>query len=167
MRNLARKRAPEHPYLAVHWQMETINPKLLCDCAHTLVDVLIRMLHDESLSMNITTIWFASDYPYPIVIQDGSQHQPAVTAKSGAFKGCEIIHEAIDILRSAFDKEGDLNGWKLTDFIRTTKTEPKWRAICYKIWGLWVSWIKVSVPMQVVRQWVKSVRSKVYCPALP
>lgn len=59
MRNLARKRAPEHPYLAVHWQMETINPKLLCDCAHTLVDVLIRMLHDESLSMNITTIWFA------------------------------------------------------------------------------------------------------------
>jgi hypothetical protein len=124
MRDLAKKRAPEQPYLAVHWEMDTIDPKLLPDCAHALVDVLASLLRDESLSTNITTVWFASDYPYPIVTQNRSQRRPAAIAKSGTFKDFEIMHEeAIEILRSAFDKQGELNGWKLTDFIGTNEDE--------------------------------------------
>ncbi|KIM40787.1 hypothetical protein M413DRAFT_72897, partial [Hebeloma cylindrosporum] len=108
----------------VHWQMEIKDPKWVHDCALVLVDVLASMLHDESLSKNITAQWFASDYPYPIVTQNRPQRRSAVLAKSGTFKEFGIRHEeAIDILRSAFDKQGDLSGWRLTDFIGTNEDE--------------------------------------------
>ncbi|KAF8173914.1 hypothetical protein BJ912DRAFT_931774 [Pholiota molesta] len=90
------------PYLAVQWRMETSSPELLEDCAHALVDVLSRLLRDFALAENITTVWFASDYPYPVVQHSSSQRRPAVIAKSGTFRDFGVRHEeAIDILRKA------------------------------------------------------------------
>jgi hypothetical protein len=67
MSDLVNNYGPKRPYVVVHWWMEVVDPELLYDCVHALVDVLARMLHDESLSKNLTTVWFPSDYPYPIV----------------------------------------------------------------------------------------------------
>lgn len=63
------------------------------------VDVLATMLRDEFLSTNITIVWFASDYPHPIVTQNRSQRRPAVIVKSGTLRDFEIRHkEATEIL---------------------------------------------------------------------
>ena len=113
---LARQLAPSHDYLAVHWRMETIDPSVLVDCAHALVDLLVRLLHDELIAHNVTTVWFASDYPYPIARRTKTQPRPALEAKSGTFREFEIRHEeAIQVLRMAFEEGGELDGWKVTD----------------------------------------------------
>ncbi|KAF8972309.1 hypothetical protein BDZ97DRAFT_1913522 [Flammula alnicola] len=118
MHDLATRHTPKDPYLAVQWRMETVDPEVLNDCAHALVDVLSRILHDSALAANITTVWFAGDYPYPIVKRVASQRRPAVVAKSGTFRDFEIRHEeAIQILQNAFDKQGELSAWRLTDFV--------------------------------------------------
>jgi hypothetical protein len=47
-----------------------------------------------------------------------------LVAKS-ASKDVEIRHEEpIDILQSAFDKQGDLDRWKSTDFVGTGENNP-------------------------------------------
>ena len=114
--SLARQLAPSTDYLAVHWRMETIDPSVLVDCAHALVDLLVRLLHDELIAHNVTTVWFASDYPYPIARRTKTQPRPALEAKSGTFKEFEIRHEeAVQVLRMAFEEGGELDGWKVTD----------------------------------------------------
>lgn len=113
---LARQLAPPTVYLVVHWRMETIDPSVLADCGHALVDLLVRLLHDESISNDITTVWFASDYPYPIAPRTKTQPRLALEAKSGTFKEFEVRHEeAVQVLRKAFEEGGELERWKLTD----------------------------------------------------
>ncbi len=58
MHDLAVKYAPKEPYLVVQWRMESVDPELLEDCAHSLVDVLSRLLHDSVLAANVTSVWF-------------------------------------------------------------------------------------------------------------
>ena len=112
--DLATQLAPAGHYLAIQWRMETVDPGLLAGCAHALIDVLGRLLHDESLARNTSTVWFASDYPYPIMRR--SKTDPTLMAKSGTFRDFEIRHEeSVDTLRNAFDKDGELDKWKLTD----------------------------------------------------
>ncbi|EAU83290.2 hypothetical protein CC1G_10731 [Coprinopsis cinerea okayama7 len=100
-------------YLAIHWRMETVDPEALKSCAHSLVDVLSDMLHDvRHLAKDVGTVWFASDYPHPLVRDEGT----GVTAKSGTFRNFNEHHdEAIAIFRSAFDGGGELAGWRLMD----------------------------------------------------
>ncbi|KJA19811.1 hypothetical protein HYPSUDRAFT_143193 [Hypholoma sublateritium FD-334 SS-4] len=117
MHNLAVKYAPKEPYLVVQWRMESVDPELLEDCAHSLVDVLSRLLHDSVLAANVTSVWFASDYPYPVAKHGPSQRRPELIAKSGTFRDFDTQHEdAVEILRSAFNKQGELGDWMLTDF---------------------------------------------------
>lgn len=113
---LARQLAPSNAYLAVHWRMETIDPSALVGCAHALVDLLVRLLHEELIAHNITTVWFASDYPYPIARRTKTRPRPPIEAKSGTFREFEIRHEeAVQVLRLAFDEGGELDRWKVTD----------------------------------------------------
>ncbi|KAF4613570.1 hypothetical protein D9613_007393 [Agrocybe pediades] len=113
--------APPTPYLAVHWRMETVDVAVLQECAHALVDVLSRMLHDHSLSENISTVWFAGDYPYPMARQTESRLRTSRITKSGTFKDFDVLHEeVIETLRKAFDQDGELSKWKLTDFVEAT-----------------------------------------------
>lgn len=124
MHDLAVKYAPKVPYLVVQWRMESVDPELLEDCAHSLVDVLSRLLHDSVLAANVTSVWFASDYPYPIVKHNSSQRRPELIAKSGTFRDFDIRHEdAVEILRGAFNKQGELGSWVLTDFAEVIATE--------------------------------------------
>ena len=116
LQELAYLYAPAGPYLVVQWRMETVDSKVLDNCAHALVDLLVRLLYDETLATNISAVWFASDYPYPIARRTKLQPRPALVAKSGTFKNFEIRHEkAIDVLRNAFDGQSELARWKLTD----------------------------------------------------
>ncbi len=67
---------------------------------------------------------FASDYPYPIVKHNSSQRRPELIAKSGTFRDFDIRHEdAVEILRGAFNKQGELGSWVLTDFAEVIATE--------------------------------------------
>ncbi|PPQ79988.1 hypothetical protein CVT25_003048 [Psilocybe cyanescens] len=127
MHSLARRYAPKSPYLVIQWRMETVDLHLLHECAHALVDVLARILHDPALAENITTVWFASDYPYPVGSRSRSgARPPAVAAKSGTFRDFEVLHEeAVDILRKAFNEQGELRDWKLTDFIESVELDLK------------------------------------------
>ncbi|PPR06701.1 hypothetical protein CVT26_001366 [Gymnopilus dilepis] len=125
MHELAKRYAPKDPYLAIHWRMETVDPETLQECAHALVDVLTRLLHDDTLAENLTTIWFASDYPYPIARRTAKNKRPAVAAKSGTFRDFDIRHEeAVEVIRSAFDQNSELEGWRLTDFAEAIEDAP-------------------------------------------
>lgn len=116
MVDIANQLAPDDQYLVVHWRMETIDPDILEDCAMALVDVLKRLLHNEGRVANVSTVWFASDYPYPIAKRTTTLFRPALVAKSGTFRDFEIRHEeAVDILRKSFDQDNEFDGWKLTD----------------------------------------------------
>jgi len=124
MVDIANQLAPTNPYLVVHWRMETIDPAVLADCVTALVDVLSSLLHDESVAHNVSTVWFASDYPYPIARRTDTQPRPALVAKSGTFRDFEIRHEeAVEILRKAFDQHNDLEGWKLTDIAEALENQ--------------------------------------------
>ncbi|KAF9534023.1 hypothetical protein CPB83DRAFT_805086 [Crepidotus variabilis] len=144
---LAKKLAPSEPYLAVHWRMETVqvwdkmrdvaldisrgvnldfedDRSILNDCAYGLVDVIARTMeqydreaHDQFNNKQIRTVWFASDYPYPIARTTKSmQRPPAVKAKSSTFRSFSIEHErAVDIVRRAFEGGGDLEGRSIED----------------------------------------------------
>ena len=121
MYELAERYASSNAYLVVHWRMETVDVAVLQECALALVDVLSQMLHDKTLAWNITTVWFASDYPYPIARRTPSGQRTHMIAKSGTFKDFQIRHEeAIETLREAFDEQGELERWKLTDFKEST-----------------------------------------------
>ena len=124
--NLARQLAPSSPYLVVHWRMETVDPSMLSECAHALVDLLARLLHDESTALNISTVWFASDYPYPIAGRTRTQPRLAPGEKSGTFRDFEIRHEkAVQVLRTAFEDGGELARWQVTDISEATESIDK------------------------------------------
>jgi len=107
----------------VHWRMETVDPGVLIGCADALVDLLVRLLQDESISLNVTTVWFASDYPYPIARRTKVQPRPALEAKSGTFREFEARHEeAVQVLRKAFEEDGELDRWKVTDISEAMKS---------------------------------------------
>lgn len=126
MHNLVAKYAPKAPYLAVQWRMESVDSEMLEDCAHALVDVLSHLLYDSVLAENISSVWFASDYPYPIASHGSSQRPPGLISKSGTFKDFGAHHEeAIEILRNAFSKQGELSSWGLTDFAEAAAGQKK------------------------------------------
>lgn len=113
-------------YLVIHWRMETVPPNILARCANSLVRTLVGLLQaqdvgDDAASNYFTkTVWFASDYPYPISRPLPSntnryQTQRDGGSKSGTFRGVGRQHEeAIEILRCAFDEGGALEGKKIT-----------------------------------------------------
>lgn len=110
--SMATKLGPKTPYLVIHWRMETVPPEDLPDCAESLVESLSELLNDRSIAHDVRTVWFASDYPYPI-----SRGSAERVAKSGTFKDLkEEHHEAVDILRSAFERGGILAEWHITGF---------------------------------------------------
>ncbi|KAF6765821.1 hypothetical protein DFP72DRAFT_954192 [Ephemerocybe angulata] len=126
LRRLATELAPSTPYVAIHWRMETVDPDLLEDCAHALVDVLSNLLHDIGhLGRDIQEVWFASDYPHSISPSSGSAKAGQI-AKSGTFKTFGPQHEsAVGILTAAFDEAGggDLAHWRLVDIGASLQTQ--------------------------------------------
>ncbi|KAF5327721.1 hypothetical protein D9619_003983 [Psilocybe cf. subviscida] len=124
MHEIADRYAPSSDFLVVQWRMETVDPNLLDACAHSLVDVLHGILHDPALSSNITTVWFASDYPRSVVKNRKFHQHLGTVAKSGTFKDFDTRHEvAVDILRVAFEDGGDLSAWRLTDLIEAAEED--------------------------------------------
>ncbi|KAH8092623.1 hypothetical protein BXZ70DRAFT_909411 [Cristinia sonorae] len=133
---------PHAPFLAVHWRMETVAPAMMPDCAEALVDTLATLLVDPTLGEDVKTVWFASDFPWPVssgsgsgaaaleeVSMDFSSDEDAlqqqgkkknmdvsVTARrSNTFRTVAREHvEAIEIVKAAFRSGGSLDGWKLT-----------------------------------------------------
>lgn len=102
-----------HPYLAVHWRMETVEPVLLPDCAEALVDSLSMLLADPTLGDGIKTVWLATDVPWTSKGADALLRAPV--ERSNTFKAFTKEHfEAIEIVKAAFVEEGPLEGWKLT-----------------------------------------------------
>lgn len=132
LRSLSRRLIkPRAPYLAVHWRMETVSPALLPDCAEALVDTLSTLLSDPNLAAEIKTIWFASDFPWPVssnaaaaaspdLNTDGDPRQESMQIASSArrsntFRSVSHEHiEAIRIFTSAFRTGGPLENWRLT-----------------------------------------------------
>ncbi|TCD62483.1 hypothetical protein EIP91_006804 [Steccherinum ochraceum] len=130
---------PYQPYVAVHWRMESIPASMLPDCAEALVDTLTTLLSDPTLGAEVKTVWFASDFPWPVsssVSQEvpfiGEEAQPQdpedqqqpqqnvmeitpSARRSNTFRNVSHEHvEAIGIVRAAFRTGGALEGLKLT-----------------------------------------------------
>jgi hypothetical protein len=109
--------APLKPngYLVVHWRMETVPPDVLSSCAEALISILTGLLQGQG-DETIKTVWFASDYPYPV--SHPSHHRSTQKdggSKSGTFRAVGPQHEeAIDILRNAFNEGGPLEGRRIT-----------------------------------------------------
>ncbi|EPQ52510.1 hypothetical protein GLOTRDRAFT_46705 [Gloeophyllum trabeum ATCC 11539] len=109
---------PIHPYLAIHWRLESVPLASLPQCAVTLVDKLAEILSTSSngtaSSRNeIKTVWLATDYPYPVSSSGGFQES---RRRSGTLKSIAPEHvEAISVLKDAFRRGGKLHGWYLTD----------------------------------------------------
>ncbi|KAI0081017.1 hypothetical protein K474DRAFT_1657201 [Panus rudis PR-1116 ss-1] len=132
LHTLARRLLPSNrKYIAVHWRMETVSPALLPDCAEALVDTLFTLLSDPTLAAGINTVWFASDFPWPVSSsaaedgdaldtdtngdQQGLMQIETSARRSNTFRSVSKGHiEAIGILKSAFRKGGPLDGWRLT-----------------------------------------------------
>ncbi|KAF7793721.1 hypothetical protein EIP86_004837 [Pleurotus ostreatoroseus] len=102
---------PYEPYVAVHWRMETVPPALLPDCAEALIDTLSVLLADPTLSQDIRSVWLATDLPWT----GSADSSLAPAQRSNTFRNVTSQHtEAVEIVRSAFDGDGPLSGWKLT-----------------------------------------------------
>ncbi|THV07495.1 hypothetical protein K435DRAFT_911249 [Dendrothele bispora CBS 962.96] len=115
---LAQHLGPSDPYLAIHWRMENVPPESLPDCAHSLVHMLSSTLQNPALSAGIQTIWFASDYPYPVsdFFSSSIDSSSPPDFKSSTFRDFGPKHiEAIQILLDAFQVGGELSKWKITD----------------------------------------------------
>ncbi|KAF5368423.1 hypothetical protein D9758_002219 [Tetrapyrgos nigripes] len=119
---LAKRLSPPHPYLTIHWRMESVAAEVLPDCAYSLVHMLSDILHNPALSEGIQTVWFASDFPFPLAhftetpssLVRGSMSAP--TSKSSTFRDFGAKHsEAVQILLDAFRLGGELENWKITD----------------------------------------------------
>ena len=112
---LAEKLTAMHqPYIAVHWRMETVVPTLLPDCAEALVDTLSILLADPTLGAGVRSIWLATDLPWPSSPSD-PMHVKTPVQRSNTFRNVTDEHiEALEILKTAFEPEGALEGWKLT-----------------------------------------------------
>ncbi|KAF7972415.1 hypothetical protein HWV62_17968 [Athelia sp. TMB] len=131
----------DNDYLVIHWRMETVPPEDLPLCAEKLVDTLVGLLHPRDHlapenepvdtdadwsreeqgpgelpaqdNSTIRTVWFASDYPYPVT--SSATEFEDLPRKSGTFRNLTPEHvSAIAILRSAFLPDGPLQDTKLT-----------------------------------------------------
>lgn len=131
---------PYQPYVAVHWRMESIPANMLPACAEALVDTLTTLLSDPTLGAEIRTVWFASDFPWPVSSsvsqevsyigeevpleedrEDQQQTQQNVmeitpsARRSNTFRNVSHEHvEAIGIVKAAFRPGGALEALKLT-----------------------------------------------------
>ncbi|KAJ4473204.1 hypothetical protein C8R41DRAFT_849266 [Lentinula lateritia] len=113
--------SPSSPYLTIHWRMESVSPDVLPDCAHDLVDTISNLLHSPHLSEGIQKVWFAGDYPVPLVehlypTSDWAQTRATLQNKSGTFRDFGERHmEAVNILVDAFREGAELDRWTITD----------------------------------------------------
>ncbi|KAJ4477515.1 hypothetical protein J3R30DRAFT_228995 [Lentinula aciculospora] len=113
--------SPSSPYLMIHWRMESVSPDVLPNCAHDLVDTISNLLHTPNLGEGIQKVWFAGDYPVPIVnhlypSSDQAQIPTRIQNKSGTFRDFGEKHtEAVDILVGAFREGAELKRWYITD----------------------------------------------------
>ncbi|KAJ3740634.1 hypothetical protein DFH05DRAFT_1452471 [Lentinula detonsa] len=109
------------PYVMIHWRMESVSPDILPDCAHDLVDTISNLLHTSVLGEGIQKVWFAGDYPVPIVnhlypSSDRASVPTIIQKKSGTFRDFGEKHrETVDILVDAFREGAELDRWVLTD----------------------------------------------------
>ncbi|CAG8542750.1 8785_t:CDS:2 [Paraglomus brasilianum] len=55
-----------HPYIGIHWRMETANPEKLVNCSIQLIEYIQRIKEEKG----IRNIYFATDYP----IDGGDTH---------------------------------------------------------------------------------------------
>ncbi|KAJ3997060.1 hypothetical protein F5050DRAFT_1570168 [Lentinula boryana] len=105
----------------IHWRMESVSPDILPDCAHDLVDTISNLLHTSVLGEGIQKVWFAGDYPVPIVNHlYPSSDRPSIPTiiqnKSGTFRDFGEKHrETVDVLVDAFREGAEQNRWALTD----------------------------------------------------
>jgi hypothetical protein len=114
-------------YLVIHWRMETVPPEVLPKCAQSLVNTIADLFRPQELGemAAIKTVWFASDYPYPIsrsLPPNANQYltQQDGGSKSGTFRDVGFQHaEAIEILRSAFEEGGVHEGTRITGLAET------------------------------------------------
>ncbi|KAE9398908.1 hypothetical protein BT96DRAFT_920510 [Gymnopus androsaceus JB14] len=100
--------------------MSSVSPDALPDCAHDLVDTISNLLHAPGLGDGIQKVWFAGDYPFPIVNHlyplASDRAQITTTPKSGTFRNFGSKHtEAVDILVDAFRDGAELERWDITD----------------------------------------------------
>ncbi|KAF9037581.1 hypothetical protein BJ165DRAFT_1353420 [Panaeolus papilionaceus] len=122
LHNLAKRLGPQEPYLAVHWRTETMAPDTLSPCAYALVEALEELLH-EATSKNITSIWFASDYPRAIKRKEDGAEEASFT-KSGTYKRLTAqLEAAINVLRESFSESGSLNDWKVRELLDVQRNE--------------------------------------------
>ncbi|KAJ7679201.1 hypothetical protein DFH06DRAFT_940773, partial [Mycena polygramma] len=127
---LAAALAPPAPYVMVHWRMESVAPAKLPDCAHALVDTLVR------LPGGVRTVWFASDYPHavhrraePGVDFGAAADSVALKAKSGTFRDVGPLHaKAVGIFGDSFAEGGELEGWEVAELTdgRLSALEGDW-----------------------------------------
>ncbi|TFK27864.1 hypothetical protein FA15DRAFT_117870 [Coprinopsis marcescibilis] len=120
--SLSSRLAPApNSYLGIHWRMETVDSQVLAECAHSLIDLVSSMLHDtDHLAKDVNTVWFASDYPYPILDSELKNSRTSF-AKSGTFRNFNEHHEtAVGILKEAFKEGGELHEWDLVDVNEAT-----------------------------------------------
>lgn len=98
------------PFVAVHWRMETLNPKQLPTCASHLIELLISIKQHsigENVDHRIQNVYLATDYPLKLNSRSLSGTFHTVT---------EDHHLAIQTLKNAFDVEGPLYDLTLTSF---------------------------------------------------
>ncbi|KAF8910758.1 hypothetical protein CPB85DRAFT_678400 [Mucidula mucida] len=85
LRRLSETIEPPKPYVMVHWRMETIPASALVPCARALLGAI----HDSGIS----TVWFASDYPFSL------QESGDLAPKSSTFRNFGEDHRrAVGIL---------------------------------------------------------------------
>lgn len=97
--------AKMHPYLAVHWPMETLATELLSSCASALIHTL-RLLLQRPENADIRTIYLATDVP----LEGG---KPNLRAATRLTRVREEHRKAMKIIWDAFEQSGMLEGRRL------------------------------------------------------
>jgi len=103
------------PYVAVHWRLERVPVENLAWCAASLVSTLRSVLDDDGPGPRV--VWLATDYRS---LSKASEQQPSGanigSTRSGTFRAITPEHdEAMNIIQSAFQTGGDLEGYSITD----------------------------------------------------
>ncbi|KAF8339818.1 uncharacterized protein EI90DRAFT_3037868 [Cantharellus anzutake] len=100
------------PFIAVHWRMETLDPKGLPACAPRLIDLLSsikQQSNNEGTSHRIQNVYLATDYPL----------EPNSRPHSGTFHYVtEDHHLAMRIFKGAFERGGSLQDLTLGSFAK-------------------------------------------------
>lgn len=95
-----------HPYLAVHWPMETLATELLVSCASALIHTL-RLLLQRPEHTDMRTIYLATDVPLETF------GKPNLRAATRLTRVREEHRKAMRVLWDAFQEGGMLEGRKL------------------------------------------------------